>query len=156
MKQVNCTNNQSLEGIRVLDLSRVLAGPYCSMMLGDLGAEVIKVEQPEVGDGTRQWGPPFKGGESAYFLCVNRNKKSITIDLKHPEGIKIVKELVKESDILIENFRYGTMNKFGLNYEVLKKINSKLIYCSISGFGSTGPYRDYKVMIFSFRQWVEL
>jgi len=142
MKQANYTNNQPLRGIRVLDLSRVLAGPYCSMMLGDLGAEVIKIEQPEVGDGTRQWGPPFKGGESAYFICLNRNKKSITINLKHPEGIKIIKELVKKSDVLIENFRHGMMDKLGLNYEILKKVNPKLIYCSISAFGSTGPYRD--------------
>jgi formyl-CoA transferase len=111
-------------------------------MLGDLGAEVIKVEQPEVGDGTRQWGPPFKGGESAYFICLNRNKKSMTINLKHPEGIKIIKELVKKSDVLIENFRYGTMEEFGLNYEILKKINPELVYCSISAFGTTGPYRD--------------
>jgi len=131
-----------LGGIRVLDLSRILAGPYCSMMLGDLGAEVIKIEQPEVGDGTRQWGPPFKGGESAYFICLNRNKKSTTINLKHPEGIKIIKELVKKSDVLIENFRYGTMDKLGLNYEILKKVNPELVYCSISAFGTTGSYRD--------------
>jgi len=142
MKQANYTNNQPLEGIRVLDLSRVLAGPYCSMMLGDLGAEILKVEQPEIGDGTRQWGPPFKGGESAYLICLNRNKKSITVNLKHPEGIKIVKKLVKKSDIFIENFRYGMIDKLGLDYEILKKVNPKLIYCSISAFGTTGPYRD--------------
>ncbi len=142
MRQPNHVNNQPLRGIRVLDLSRILAGPYCTMMLGDLGAEIIKVEQPRVGDGTRQWGPPFKGGESAYFICINRNKKSITVNLKHPRGIKIIKQLVKKSDVLVENFRYGTMDKLGLDYETLKKINPKLIYCTISAFGTTGPYRE--------------
>ncbi|RLE13079.1 CoA transferase [Candidatus Aerophobetes bacterium] len=142
MGQLNHANNQPLRGIRVLDLSRILAGPYCTMMLGDLGAEIIKVEQPRVGDGTRQWGPPFKGGESAYFICINRNKKSITVNLKHPRGIKIIKQLVKKSDVLVENFRYGTMDKLGLDYETLKKINPKLIYCTISAFGTTGPYRE--------------
>jgi len=142
MRQLNHANNQPLRGIRVLDLSRILAGPYCTMMLGDLGAEIIKVEQPRVGDGTRQWGPPFKGGESAYFICINRNKKSITVNLKHPRGIKIIKQLVEKSDVLVENFRYGTMDKLGLDYETLKKINPKLIYCTISAFGTTGPYRE--------------
>jgi len=142
MGQLNHANNQPLRGIRVLDLSRILAGPYCTMMLGDLGAEIIKVEQPRVGDGTRQWGPPFKGGESAYFICINRNKKSITVNLKHPRGIKIIKQLVEKSDVLVENFRYGTMDKLGLDYETLKKINPKLIYCTISAFGTTGPYRE--------------
>jgi len=142
MRQPNHVNNQPLRGIRVLDLSRILAGPYCTMMLGDLGAEIIKVEQPRVGDGTRQWGPPFKGGESAYFICINRNKKSITVNLKHPRGIKIIKQLVEKSDVLVENFRYGTMDKLGLDYETLKKINPKLIYCTISAFGTTGPYRE--------------
>lgn len=142
MRPPEHTDNQPLKGIRVLDLSRILAGPYCSMMLGDLGADVIKVEQPKVGDGTRQWGPPFKGGESAYFMCVNRNKKSITVNLKHSEGIKIVKELTRRSDILIENFRYGTMDKLGLDYQAVSRINPRLIYCSISAFGTTGPYRQ--------------
>ena len=102
-------NTGPLAGIRVLDLTRVLAGPYCTMFLGDLGAEVVKVEQPGVGDDTRGWGPPFAGGESAYFLCINRNKKSLTVDLKSPEGISLVRQLAERADVLIENFRAGAM-----------------------------------------------
>lgn len=133
-----------LNGIRVLDLSLVLAGPYCSMMLGDLGADVIKIERPGVGDDTRQWGPPFtaSGGESAYFLCVNRNKRSITVDLKKPEGIEIVKALAAKSDVCLENFKPGTTDKLGLGYEALRKVNPRIIYCSITGFGPDGPYRN--------------
>jgi crotonobetainyl-CoA:carnitine CoA-transferase CaiB-like acyl-CoA transferase len=131
-----------LEGIRVLDLSKVLAGPYCSMVLGDHGADVIKVERPEKGDETRSWGPPFAGGESAYFLCVNRNKRSVTIDLKKKEGAEIARRLAKISDVLVENFVPGTMEGFGLGYEDLKSINPRLIFCSITGFGPDGPYRD--------------
>ena len=132
---------QPLQGIRVLDLSRVLAGPYCTMVLGDLGADVIKVEPPE-GDETRGWGPPFAGGESAYYLCVNRNKRGIVINLKTDEGKKKLRDLALRSDVLVENFRPGTLNKFGLDYETLHELNPKLIYCSITGFGQTGPMRD--------------
>ncbi len=132
---------QPLQGIRVLDLSRVLAGPYCTMVLGDLGAEVIKVEPPE-GDETRGWGPPFTGGESAYYLCVNRNKRDIVINLKTDEGKTILRELAMQSDVLVENFRPGTLQKFGLDFETLHTLNPKLIYCSITGFGQTGSMKD--------------
>ncbi len=132
----------TLDSIRVLDLSRHLAGPYCAMMLGDLGAEVIKVERPGVGDETRHWGPPFVGGESAYYLCCNRNKKSLTLNLKHERGIGIARKLVERSDVLIENFRIGGLDEMGLGYAELKVINPRLIYCSISGFGHTGPDRE--------------
>lgn len=128
-----------LEGVRILDLSRVLALPYATMILSDLGAEVIKVERPGVGDETRHWGPPFLGTESAYFLCVNRNKKSITVDIKSKEGQKIIKELVKKCDVVVENFRVGELKKYGLDYENLKKENSRIIYCSLTGYGQTGP-----------------
>jgi crotonobetainyl-CoA:carnitine CoA-transferase CaiB-like acyl-CoA transferase len=132
---------QPLQGIRVLDLSRVLAGPYCTMVLGDLGADVIKVEPPE-GDETRGWGPPFAEGESAYYLCVNRNKRGIVINLKTDEGKKILRDLALQSDVLVENFRPGTLEKFGLDFATLHELNSKLIYCSITGFGQTGSMRD--------------
>jgi formyl-CoA transferase len=132
---------QPLQGIRVLDLSRVLAGPYCTMVLGDLGADVIKVEPPE-GDETRGWGPPFAGGESAYYLCINRNKRDIVIDLKTEEGKKVLRELAMRSDVLVENFRPGTLEKFDLDYETLHAINPGLIYCSITGFGQTGSMKD--------------
>ncbi|SET38097.1 Crotonobetainyl-CoA:carnitine CoA-transferase CaiB [Oceanobacillus limi] len=132
----------ALENIRILDLSRVLAGPYCTMILGDLGAEVIKVEAPGGSDDTRKWGPPFQNDMSAYYLCANRNKKSITVDLKSVDGIDLIKELVKESDVLIHNFKTGTMDRFGLDYENLASINPSLVYCSITGFGETGPYKE--------------
>jgi formyl-CoA transferase len=131
-----------LSGVRVLDLSRVLAGPFCTMILGDLGAEVIKVERPGEGDDTREWGPPFAAGESAYFLCVNRNKKSVALDLKSPEGIAAVRALSARSDVVIENFRVGAADKLGIGYEALAKGNPGLVYCSITGYGQTGPYRD--------------
>lgn len=131
----------ALANIRILDLSRVLAGPYCTMILGDLGAEVIKVEAPEGSDETRKWGPPFKNGVSAYYLSANRNKKAITVDLKSDEGVVMIKKLVKDSDVIIQNFRTGTMEKFGLGYETLSAINPRLVYCSITGFGETGPER---------------
>ena len=131
-----------LSGIRVLDLSRILAGPYCTMILGDLGAEVIKVERPGTGDDTRTWGPPFAGGESAYYLCCNRNKKSITIDLKSPRGVQLVREFAKVSDVVVENFTPGLMKTFGLDYETLRELNPRLVYCSISAYGQDGPYRD--------------
>ncbi|MBA3472785.1 MAG: CoA transferase [Rubrobacter sp.] len=124
-----------LEGVRVLDLSRVLAGPYATMMLADLGADVLKVEHPERGDDTRHWGPPFAGGESAYFLSVNRNKRSIGVDLKDPEGLEKVKKLATSADVLIENMRRGALEKLGLGYEGLKESNPGLVYCSITGFG---------------------
>lgn len=132
---------QPLTGIRVLDLSRVLAGPYCTMVLGDLGAEVIKVEPPE-GDETRGWGPPFAGGESAYYLCVNRNKRGMVVNLKTERGKNILRELAMQSDVLVENFRPGTLNKYGLDFETLHELNPRLVYCSISGFGQTGSARD--------------
>lgn len=132
---------QPLQGIRVLDLSRVLAGPYCTMVLGDLGAEVIKVEPPE-GDETRGWGPPFAGRESAYYLCVNRNKRDIVINLKTDEGKAVLRELAMQSDVLVENFRPGTLEKFGLDFATLHALNPKLIYCSITGFGQTGSMKD--------------
>ncbi len=126
----------------MLDLSRVLAGPYCSMILGDLGAEVVKVETPDGGDDTRKWGPPFQKGVSAYYLCANRNKKSMTVNLKSSEGKDIIKKLVKESDVIIHNFKTGTMERLGLCYDTLKNINPGIIYCSITGFGETGPYKN--------------
>jgi formyl-CoA transferase len=134
--------NGPLAGVRVLDLTRVLAGPYCTMFLGDLGAEVVKVEQPGVGDDTRGWGPPFVGGESAYFLCINRNKKSITVDLKRREGIDLVRRLTGFADVLIENFRPGTMERLGLDEKNLHALNPRLIYASLSGFGADGPMSD--------------
>lgn len=137
---------QALEGIKVLDLSRVLAGPWCSQILGDLGAEVIKIERPNAGDDTRFWGPPWmvddsgnQTVESAYYQTANRNKLSVCIDISTIDGQKIVKDLVKSSDIFIENFKTNSLRKFGLDYESLKQINPSLIYCSITGFGQTGP-----------------
>jgi crotonobetainyl-CoA:carnitine CoA-transferase CaiB-like acyl-CoA transferase len=124
-----------LEGVRVLDLSRVLAGPYATMVLADLGADVVKVEHPERGDDTRHWGPPFVGGESAYFLSVNRNKRSIGVDLRDPDGLERVRRLAAGADVLIENMRRGTLERFGLGYEALKETNPGLVYCSVTGFG---------------------
>ena len=128
-----------LDGVRVLDLTRALAGPYCSLMLGDMGAEVVKVELPGSGDETRGWGPPFIEGESSYFLSINRNKKSLTLDMKRPEGREILRRLVQRSDVLVENFRPGTMGRLGMSYDEAAGLNPRLIYCSISGFGQTGP-----------------
>ncbi len=134
--------NLPLSGVKVLDLSRVLAGPYATMVLGDLGADVIKVEHPERGDDTRHWGPPFAGEgevrESAYFLAVNRNKRSIGVDLKAPEGLEQVKKLAAGADVVIENWRRGALDKLGLGYEALRAKNHALVYCSITGFGP-GP-----------------
>ncbi len=132
-----------LDGVRVLDLTRVLAGPYCTMFLGDLGADVVKVEQPSVGDDTRGWGPPFVGGESAYFLCVNRNKKSLALNLKSDRGIELLRGLAKSADVLIENFRPGTLERLGLGEKDLRAINPRLIYASLSGFGADGPMSDW-------------
>jgi crotonobetainyl-CoA:carnitine CoA-transferase CaiB-like acyl-CoA transferase len=131
-----------LAGLRVLDASRVLAGPFCGQILGDLGAEVVKVERPGGGDETRAWGPPFAGLLSAYFLSCNRNKKGLALDLSRPEGVTIFHELVARSDVLIENFRPASAAKLGLNPEVLHARNPRLIICSISGFGRTGPMSD--------------
>ena len=130
-----------LQGITVLDLTRVLSGPYCTMMLADLGARVIKVEQPGKGDDTRGWGPPFQSGESAYFLSINRNKESVTLDFKQPEGRSVLERLIARADVLVENFRPGTLAKQGLDYETISARNRRLVYCSISGFGHTGPRR---------------
>src|SRR5262245_23397275 len=125
----------ALDGVRILDLSRVVSGPFCTMLLADLGAEVIKIEEPEHGDDSRAFGPPFSGGESAYFLSVNRNKRSCAINLKDPEGIRIVRQLAAHCDVLIENFRPGTMERLGLDHRELRRVNPKLITCSITGFG---------------------
>ena len=134
------TSNQSLEGITVIDCSQILAGPFCSMLLADHGARVIKVEKPNGGDDVRGWGPPFIGDDSSAFVQLNRNKESISLDIKEEEGKKILKKLIKKADVLIENSRVGTMEKLGFGYEDVKKINSKIIYCSITGFGTDGPY----------------
>jgi len=139
----------SLDGIRVLDLSRVLAGPWCTQTLADLGADVIKIERPNTGDDTRSWGPPFlkdQDGnttpEAAYYLGTNRNKRSVTCDISQPAGQALIKSLVKVCDVFIENFKVGDMKRYGLDYETLKTLNPKLVYCSITGFGQTGPYKD--------------
>jgi len=132
----------ALDGVKILDLSSALAGPYCTMMLADMGAEVIKVEPPE-GDVSRSWGPPFIEGESSYFLSINRNKKSIVINLKSEKGKEIVLKLAEKCDVFVENFRPGVAKRLGVDYETVKKVNPKIIYCSISGFGQEGPYRDY-------------
>lgn len=133
-------NSRPLQGIRVLDITRVLAGPFCTMLLGDLGAEVIKVERPDSGDDTRSWGPPFADDQSVYFLSINRNKKSIGVNLKSAEGVKVIHDLVKKSDIVLENYIPGKMDSMGLGYEALRKISPSIIYCSISGYGPDGPY----------------
>ena len=137
----------ALSHIRVLDLSRVLAGPWCAQNLADLGADVIKVERPGTGDDTRHWGPPFAKDtqgkdteETAYFIAINRNKQSITVDISQPEGQEIIRKLAAESDVVIENYKVDQLKKYGLDYESLKKVKSDLIYCSITGFGQTGPY----------------
>jgi len=137
----------ALEGIRVVDLSRVLAGPWAGQMLGDLGADVIKIERPGNGDDTRSWGPPWRGTpvegmrpDAAYFTCANRNKRSVALDLADEQGQKVLRDLVAQADILIENFKVGGLKQYGLDYESLRELNPRLIYCSITGFGQTGPY----------------
>jgi crotonobetainyl-CoA:carnitine CoA-transferase CaiB-like acyl-CoA transferase len=147
----------ALPHIKVLDLSRVLAGPWCTQMLADLGADVIKVERPGVGDDTRHWGPPFlKNGEghdtehAAYFTCTNRNKRSITIDMAQSQGQKLIRQMAAQSDILVENFKVGGLAHYGLDYQSLKALNPRLIYCSVTGFGQDGPYAEragYDLMI---------
>jgi formyl-CoA transferase len=138
-----------LQNIRILDITRALAGPYCTMMLGDLGADVIKVERPGSGDESRGWGPPFVGkpygpypGESAYFIAANRNKRSITVNIQSPQGQEIIRRLAGISDVLVENYRTGDLDKLGLGYADLHRLHPKLIYCSISGYGRTGPYAE--------------
>lgn len=131
-----------LDDLTVVDLTRALAGPYCTMMLADLGARVIKIEAPGSGDDTRGWGPPFVDGESAYFMSVNRNKSSITLNLKAPRGGELLWRLLRGADVLVENFRPGTMDRLGFAYEAVHRSIPRLVYCSISGFGQTGPYRE--------------
>ena len=139
----------ALQGVRILDLSRVLAGPWCTQTLADLGADVIKVERPGAGDDTRGWGPPFlkdeagrDTAEAAYYLGANRNKRSITIDLAHPEGQALVRRLAAQCDVMVENFKVGDMARYGLDSASMRALNPRLVYCSITGFGQTGPYRD--------------
>ncbi len=128
-----------LEGIQVLDLTRILSGPYCTMMLGDMGADVVKVENPEGGDDTRKWGPPFLNGVSTYYISINRNKKSLTLNLKHERGKEILTELIRRSDVVAENFRPGTLDKLGFSWEEIHRINPRAVLTSVSGFGHTGP-----------------
>jgi len=132
-------NSACLDGVRVLDLSRVLAGPFCTQLLGDLGAEVIKIEQPGKGDDTRQWGPPWFHGESAYYLSCNRNKKSVTINLQAEAGRALVRQLAAHCEVLVENFKTGAMAKWGLGYSALREANPRMIFCAITGYGQTGP-----------------
>ena len=140
-KKLYSTLGQSaLDGVKVLDLTRVLAGPFCTMILGDLGADVLKIERPKVGDDTRAWGPPFVGGQSCYFLSINRNKRSVCIDIKSPKGKKLIMQLAAQSDILVENYLPGKLNEMGIGYKDIKAVNPKIIYCSITGYGHSGPY----------------
>src|SRR5438128_6571873 len=128
-----------LSGTRVVDLTRALAGPYCTLLLGDMGADVIKIELPGTGDETRQWGPPFVAGESSYFMSVNRNKRSVTLDLKSSAGLEVLRRLTRSADVLVENFRPGTMERLRLSYAQAAELNPSLIFCSVSGFGQSGP-----------------
>src|SRR5512132_1952935 len=130
-----------LTGTSVVDFTRVLSGPYCTMLLADMGARVVKIEQPGRGDDTRAWGPPFVNGESAYFLSINRNKESLTLDLKQPASRRVIDALLARADVVVENFRPGTMERLGLGYEELASSYPRIVYCSISGFGQTGPRR---------------
>ena len=132
----------TLSGTLIVDLTRVMSGPYCTMTLADLGARVIKVERPGRGDDTRAWGPPFVAGESTYFLSVNRNKESLTLDFQKPEGRALLERLITRADVLVENFRPGTLARHGLDHETISASHPGLVYCSISGYGQTGPRRD--------------
>src|ERR1700751_3938355 len=141
------TSPRALQGVKVLDLSRVLAGPWCGQLLADLGADVVKVERPGAGDDTRSWGPPWlkdANGEAtrdaAYYFCANRNKRSVTIDIAQPEGQALVRRLAMEADVVLENFKVGGLEQYGLDYASLKALKPSLVYCSITGFGQTGPY----------------
>ena len=131
---------EPLAGIKVVDLTRILAGPYCTQALADAGADVIKIEEPKKGDDTRGWGPPFVGGESAYFLSVNRGKRSLTLDLKHEEGRRILRVLLDQADVVAENFRPGTLDRLGFGYEAVRARNPRIVYASISGYGGDGPW----------------
>ena len=131
-----------LDGVKVLDLTRALAGPFCTLMLGDYGADVIKIEMPGSGDDTRKWGPPFIGAESAYFLSVNRNKRSLTLNLRDERAQAIFRQLAADADVIVENFTPGVMGRFNLGYDDIRAVNPAIVYCSISGFGATGPYRS--------------
>ncbi|HTE16511.1 MAG TPA: CaiB/BaiF CoA-transferase family protein [Burkholderiales bacterium] len=149
MSTTDSTQRGPLAGIRVLDMSRILAGPWVGQLLADLGAEVIKIERPGKGDDTRAWGPPFvkdrygkDTADAAYFMCANRGKKSLTLDIAQPDGQQIIRELAQQSDVLIENYKVGDLKRYGLDYESLSVLNARLVYCSITGFGQTGPYRD--------------
>ena len=133
---------KALDGSRVLDLTRALAGPFCTLMLGDNGADVIKVEIPGSGDDTRKWGPPFIGEESAYYLSINRNKRSLTLNLQDAQAQEVFMKLAQDIDVVVENFTPGVMGRFGLDYDAVKAVNPKVVYCSISGFGQDGPYRN--------------
>ena len=133
---------KALEGISVLDLTRALAGPFCTLMLGDNGADVIKIEMPGTGDDTRHWGPPFIQGESAYYLSINRNKRSLTLNLRDPQAKEIFLKMAGSADVVVENFTPGVMSRFGLDYRAVKAVNPKIVYCSISGFGQDGPYQN--------------
>jgi crotonobetainyl-CoA:carnitine CoA-transferase CaiB-like acyl-CoA transferase len=140
-------NTTALQGLKVLDLSRVLAGPWASQLLGDLGADVVKVERPGAGDDTRSWGPPWvptaegtPSRQAAYFQCANRNKRSIAIDMATPEGQALIRELAAQADVVLENFKVGGLKAYGLDWESLKALNPRLVYCSITGFGQEGPY----------------
>jgi crotonobetainyl-CoA:carnitine CoA-transferase CaiB-like acyl-CoA transferase len=140
----------SLKGLRVIDFTRVVAGPYSTSILGDLGADVIKIERPGTGDDSRGWGPPFVGEVSSYFLGLNRNRRSVAVDLQSEEGVEIARRLIADADVVVESFRPGVMDRLGLGYETLKKTNPGLIYCAISAFGQTGPYKErpgYDLMI---------
>jgi crotonobetainyl-CoA:carnitine CoA-transferase CaiB-like acyl-CoA transferase len=145
-KKSSAARKRPLDGIRVLDLSRVLAGPWCTQNLADLGAEVFKIERPGTGDDTRTWGPPFlrdadgnNTSESAYFLCANRNKQSVAIDMSSPEGAALIREFAKSCDVVVENFKVGGLKKYGLDYVSLSELNPRLVYCSVTGFGQSGP-----------------
>ena len=147
--RINAVPAQSLAGIRVLDLSRVLAGPWCTQTLADLGADVVKIERPHSGDDTRGWGPPFlqdrhgeDSAEAAYYLGTNRNKRSVTVDIARPEGQDVIRQLALDSDVFIENFKVGDMARYGLDAASLCALNPRLVYCSVTGFGQTGPYRE--------------
>ncbi len=131
-----------LEGIRVVDLTRILAGPYCTMMLGDMGAEIIKIENPDGGDDTRGWGPPFLNGVSTYFISINRNKKSLTLNLKDERGKELLRDLIRKGDVMVENFRPGALEKLGFPWEEIHRINPAMIFASLSGFGQTGPRKS--------------
>ena len=134
------TSSLPLSGVKVIDFTQILAGPFCTMHLADMGADVIKVEKPNGGDDTRRYGPPFIENESVAFMTLNRNKRSIILDLKHEDGIAVAQKLIEGADVLVQNARPGAMDRLGLGYEDVKKLNSAIVYCSVSGFGYSGPY----------------